>query len=123
MRENAEQGSDIAQYLLGLMYSRGQGVPQDDQEAVKWYRKAAEQGLAIAQDFLGTMYMDGLGIPQDDVLAHMWLNLAASKFSGEDRDNVGEQRDSLAKKMSREEIAEAQRLAREWKSKGEETGE
>ncbi len=90
---------------------------------VKWFRKAAEQGYADAQSFLGIMYMDGRGVPQDDVRAHMWLNLAASKLSGEDRDNVGEGRDILAKKMSREEIAEAQRLAREWKPKGEETGE
>ncbi len=89
----------------------------------QWFRKAAEQGYADAQSFLGIMYMDGRGVPQDDVRAHMWLNLAASKLSGEDRDNVGEGRDILAKKMSREEIAEAQRLAREWKSKGEETGE
>ncbi len=123
IRENAEQGYAAAEGALGLAYALGEGVPQDYQEAFKWYRKAAEKGTNPAQEYLGMMYMDGLGIPQDDVRAHMWLNLAASKLSGEDRDNAREQHDSLAKKMSREEIAEAQRLAREWKPKGEETGE
>ena len=48
LRPLAAQGNAAAQYLLGLMYGRGDGVPQDDAEAVKWYRLAAEQGLAAA---------------------------------------------------------------------------
>ena len=44
-RPLAEQGYASAQYNLGQMYRNGQGVPQDDAEAVKWYRLAAEQGL------------------------------------------------------------------------------
>src|SRR3954463_716564 len=53
----AKQGNPEAQYAFGLMYSGGEGVPQDDAKAVKWYRKAAEQGLAAAQNNLGTMYL------------------------------------------------------------------
>ena len=42
----AEQGNASAQSNLGVMYERGQGVPQDDKTAVKWYRLAAKQGLS-----------------------------------------------------------------------------
>ena len=45
----AAQGHAIAQYSLGVMYSKGQGVPQDYAVAVKWYRKAAEQGDAVTE--------------------------------------------------------------------------
>ena len=60
------------------MYDNGRGVPQDDAEAVRWYRLAAEQGHAHAQNNLGVMYAAGLGVPHDYVSAHMWLNLAAA---------------------------------------------
>jgi TPR repeat protein len=70
----AEQGDAGAQYNLGVMYDYGD-VPQDDVEAVKWYRRAAKQGDAGAQVMLGAVYADGLGVSQDDVLAHMWFNL------------------------------------------------
>ena len=43
------------------MYAEGRGVPQDDTEAVKWYRRAADQGNAYAQFNLGVMYADGPG--------------------------------------------------------------
>ncbi|HHF3780583.1 TPA: tetratricopeptide repeat protein, partial [Haemophilus influenzae] len=62
----AEQGNASVQFNLGLMYSKGQGVKQDDFEAVKWYRKAAEQGHAKAQYNLGNMYANGRGVKQDD---------------------------------------------------------
>ena len=58
------QGYAPAQYNLGVMYHEGSGVPQDDTEAVKWYRTAAEQGYALAQHNLGLMYQMGLGVPQ-----------------------------------------------------------
>jgi len=48
----AEQENAAAQYNLGNMYSKGQGVPQDDKTAVKWYRIAAEQGDDGAQEKL-----------------------------------------------------------------------
>jgi TPR repeat protein len=48
------------------MYSRGDGVPQDDVEAVRWFRLAAEQGLALAQYFLGRSYDNGNGVPEND---------------------------------------------------------
>ncbi len=116
----AEQGNADAQFSLGAMYDKGQGVPQDDAEAVKWSRKAAEQGYARAQNDLGVMYNDGQGVPQDYTHAHMWFNLAASRFPpGEGRDKAVKNRDILAKRMTPAQIAEAEKLAREWKPKSQ----
>ena len=55
-RALAEQGHAIAQIALGIMYDNGEGVPENDRQAVFWYRKAAEQGNARAQFNLGLMY-------------------------------------------------------------------
>ena len=55
----AEGGDTTAQWNLGVMYDTGEGVPQDDEEAVKWYTKAAEQGDVDAQWNLGVMYDTG----------------------------------------------------------------
>ena len=74
----ATDGVAQAQNKLGWMYSKGQGVPQDNKEAVKWWRLAAEQGNAPAQYNLGVMYTNGQGVPKDSVSAHMWFNVAAS---------------------------------------------
>ena len=60
----AEQGHAQAQFNLGAMYATGEGVLQDDAEAVKWYRMAAEQGHAMAQSNLGVMYDKGQGCPK-----------------------------------------------------------
>ena len=61
------------------MYADGEGVPEDDEEAVWWYRLAAEQGYASAQTILGLMYANGEGVPEDLVLAYMWYNLSAAQ--------------------------------------------
>jgi len=121
-RKAAEQGNIAAQFNLGVIYDKGQGVPQDYTEVEKWWRKAAEQGLPKAQINLGFMYGRGQGVPQDYVQAHMWFNLAASRFpasEGEKRELAGANRDLVASKMTPAQIAEAQRLAREWKPKKE----
>ena len=67
-----------AQSNLGVMYGNGRGVPQDDAEAVNWYRLAAEQGNAYAQSRLGVMYYNGQGVPQDDGEAVKWFRKAAA---------------------------------------------
>jgi TPR repeat protein len=113
-RKAAEQGNVLAQNNLGAMYEHGLGVPQDYEQAVAWYRKAAEQGDALAQNNLGLMYRDGRGVPQDYVRAHVWLNLAASDTGYTE---AAKNRDDVAAKMTPAQIAEAQRLAREWKPK------
>jgi TPR repeat protein len=68
-RIRAEQGDANAQYSLSYMYHKGEGLPQDDSEAVRWCRRAAEQGYAPAQDALGIIYRRGEGVPRDDAEA------------------------------------------------------
>ncbi|HHF3751881.1 TPA: tetratricopeptide repeat protein, partial [Haemophilus influenzae] len=75
----AEQGYAKAQFNLGVMYAKGQGVKQDDFEAVKWFRKAAEQGYAEAKFNLGHMYSKGRGVKQDDFEAVNWYRKAAEQ--------------------------------------------
>ena len=88
-RPLAEQGYASAQYNLGQMYRNGQGVPQDDAEAVKWYRLAAEQGYANAQFNLGNMYNKGRGVPQDYAEAVKWYRLAAEQGYASAQTNLG----------------------------------
>jgi uncharacterized protein len=87
------------------------GVPRDYAEAVKWYRSAADQGDADGQYFLSEMYAYGYGVPQDYVSAHMWSNLSAAQG----REGAATFRDLVARRMTPAQIAEAQKLAREWK--------
>jgi uncharacterized protein len=118
-RPLADQGNAEAQFYLGIMYDNGLGVPQDHVEGLKWYRLAAEQGDGSAQYTLGSVYFYGeQGAPQDYVQSHMWFNLAASHFTtGSERAMAAKSRDDLAAKMTPAQIAEAQKLAREWKPK------
>jgi uncharacterized protein len=111
----ADRGSASAQFNLGLMYANARGVPQDHGEAAKWFRKAADQGLAGAQHNLAVMHVHGWGVLQDDVLAHKWFNLAASQ--GHEEAIKG--REIATTRMTPDQIAEAQRLAREWKPSAE----
>jgi peptidoglycan hydrolase-like protein with peptidoglycan-binding domain len=88
----AEEGFRAAQNLLGLLYERGRGVPEDPRSAAKWYRLAAEQGEAPAQLNLGRLYRDGRGVSKDDFYAYYWLSLAASQgnaTAAEARDRLG----------------------------------
>jgi hypothetical protein len=78
-RPLAEQGNANAQYNLGVMYGKSQGVPQDYAEVVKWFRLAVEQGGADGQFNLGIMYDKGEGVPQDDAEAVKWFRLAAEQ--------------------------------------------
>ena len=102
-----KQGNALAQINLGLMYAEGEGVPENDAEAVRWYRKAAEQGNALAQSNLGLMYAEGEGVPEDYVLAYAWWNLAAAQG---DKGAV-KAKDALRPSMTAEQIARAQELS------------
>jgi uncharacterized protein len=116
-RMAAEQGFEHAQSMLGVFYRDGRGVQQDYAEALKWFRIGAERGDASSQFSLGDMYHSGRGVPQDYVQAHLWYNLATTH--GED--TARKYRDDIANKMTRGQLAEAQRLARNWHPKEEGT--
>ena len=84
---------------------------QDYVLALRLCRPLAEQGDIDAQTAVGNLYYEGWGVEQNYVLAHMWYNLAAAQDAGVAAKN----RDRVAAKMTPAQIAEAQRLAREWK--------
>ena len=121
-RKAADQGEASAQFNLALMYADGQGVPHDAAQEAAWFRKAAEQGHARAQHNLGVMYRNGHGVPQDYVESHKWFNLAASRASAEDQKQFAEFRNGVAQLMTPAQLAEAQKLAREWLAASEKRG-
>jgi len=103
------QGLADAQRNLGFMYDKGEGVLRDDAEAAKWHRLAAAQGDAVAQLALAMKYSFGHGVLEDYVRAHMWVNLAAAQGNA----NAVVFRKYVADKMTPQQIADAQKLARE----------
>ena len=72
LRGDAEKGNADAQYDLGVMHDRGEGVRKDAVEAIRWYQKAAQQGHASAQFILGSRYASGEGIDRDPSQAVHW---------------------------------------------------
>jgi TPR repeat protein len=114
-RLSAEQGYARAQSSLGSMYETGRGVRENDVEAVKWNRLAADQGDELGQVSLGFFYYSGEGVPTDYVQAYKWWNLAAAQGSSMAKGS----KELLEQFMTREQIAEAQRLSSEWKPKTE----
>ena len=88
-RQHAGQGAADAQNALGLMYYNGEGVAQDYEEAVRWYRLAAGQGLAAAQFNLGVMYDRGRGVAQNYAEAVRWYRLAVDQGLAAAQYNLG----------------------------------
>ncbi len=77
------------QLHIGNIYAGGLGIPKNDEEAVKWFRKAADQGNARAQNNLGAMFQDGRGVPKNDEEAVKWLRKAADQGSALAQNNLG----------------------------------
>jgi len=100
--------------MLGRAYEGNWGTTQDFVQAAQWYRKAADGGHAIGQLTLAAMYERAVGVPRDAVEAHKWSNLAASRAQSEDRKSFTDVRDRIAASMTPDQIAEAQKRAREW---------
>ena len=113
-KKAARQGHPLAQYNAGYMYEKGEGTPQDYVEAANYYRQAAERGNRLAQYTLGYMYEKGQGVLPDEIQALMWYNLAA--IQGEAKAKAA--RDRVNVWMTPAQVAEAQRLAREFKIVG-----
>jgi TPR repeat protein len=115
-RRAAANGNAMAQATLGDMYYYGRNLPQDFVAAVYWWQFAADQGVGLAQLNLSVMYANGDGTERDYVKAYMYANLAVARLPpGEDHDIALKNRDMIARAMTREQVAEAQRLAREWR--------
>ena len=106
----AEQGDAKAQFDLGLLYDTGRGVPQSNEEALKWYQMAADHGEPRAQYNLGLMYANGQGVQQDNAQAYFWVSLSAEQGNGHAMDA----RDFLYEKMTPEQVARAKEFVREY---------
>ncbi len=85
---SAEQGNSLAQFILGVMYYAGEGVPQDYKTAIKWYTLSAEQGNINAQYNLAQMYRKGEGVPQDYKQAVKWYRLSAEQGEEKAQNNL-----------------------------------
>jgi len=115
-RKAAEQGSASGQFSLGsLYYGR-----KDYAAAASWYRRASEQGNALAQIRLARLYGEGLGVSRDNVQAFKWFAIAA-EHGGDSyaRSNAAQGRDAAARRLAPAQLAQAERLVREWKPKPE----
>ncbi len=105
-RPLAEAGDPEAQVALASLYLDGLGVARDQVEGARWYRLAAEQGEPVAQLNLGDLYSRGQGVPRDLAQAYLWLSLAAAQG----RAWAERRRQDLARTMSGEDLAAAERL-------------
>jgi len=110
-RKAADQNNAEAQTVLGMCYLDGKGVVKDQVEGVKWLRKAAEQNQAAGQNNLGYCYVNGEGVVKDYVDGYKWWLLSAAQGNESAKKAVP----ILENRMSRDQIAEGQKLARNFK--------
>ena len=89
IQQLAQGGDADAQFALGIRYTLGEGVLQDDKEAVKWFKLAAEQGDADAQLLLGGMYRLGEGVLKDFNESAKWYRLAAEQGDAAAQSQLG----------------------------------
>jgi TPR repeat protein len=89
LQSRAEAGDGTAQLALGRAYQNGDGIRQNDELAVKWYRKAADQGNAAAQNNLGVMYRAGFGVEKNKEEAMKWYHMAARQGNANAMFNIG----------------------------------
>lgn len=115
-RKSAAQSFPMAQHNLGRLYYMGEGVPEDYARAIKHFLPAAEQGVAFSHFFLGMIYAGGGGgVQADHVQAYKRLSLAVALHKSEEyRRDALTSRKILAKGMTSDKIAVAERLARLW---------
>lgn len=124
----AEQGHSVAQNWLASSLKRGRGIPKDEKEAAKWYRYSAEQGNFESQSSLSELYFDGKGISLDYVQAYAWKNIyftnhkafmisVGAQYTADEIKNEDEYLEMISKKMTPQQLEEAQDLAKNWKPK------
>jgi len=113
-RKAAELGDANAQFNLGLMYRYGPGYSPNLDRWVEAFGPAPGHASPTAQGSPAGKYNPGSGIPKDYIEAHKWMSLAVARATGDDQKRFADARDSLAKLMTPEQIAEAQKRATEW---------
>jgi hypothetical protein len=113
-RKAAEQGDAKAQFNLGLMYRYGPGYSPGLERWVEAFDPAPGHAGQKAPGSPAAKHNPGSGIPKDHIEAHKWMSLAAARATGDNQKRYADARDSLAKVMTPEQIAEAQKRASEW---------
>jgi hypothetical protein len=106
----AAAGDADAQWQMGVRYHDGQGVPQDDVQAVQWFRRAAEQGSVVAQGALGAYYWRGRGVPADLSKAYFWSAIAMAQGDEMSKSRI----EGLSSQMTRAQISVARQQAEDW---------
>jgi hypothetical protein len=106
----ADQGSADAQWQMAVRYHNGEGVPQDDTQAMKWYERAAEQGHVDAQSHLGAYYWAGRGVPEDLSKAYFWSTIAMAQGD----ENSKSRLEGLSSQMTRAQVFTARQQAEAW---------
>jgi len=110
-RLSAEQGIADAQRHLSAIYRFGIGAPKDNEEAFKWIYKVADQGFSDAQNLVGFSYLVGVGVSTNNIEAYKWFNLSAASGNKDAKSEL----ELLEQQMTPEQVAEAQKLTREYK--------
>ena len=108
----SEKRYPFAVFRLGVMYEQGWHVAKDGTKATRLFEDAAWLGSAEAQHYLGLLYFQGQLVPKSFTWSYAWLNLAASKNS-----TYAKARDLVEKRLTPEQLGEAQRLSTEWAEK------
>ncbi|MGD9639458.1 MAG: tetratricopeptide repeat protein [Alphaproteobacteria bacterium] len=112
-KKSAEQGYIEGQYNLASLYRMGRGVEANPEEAFKWLERAANQGYDQAQLAMGTLYEAGQIVDKDPMKALMWMTLLSQ--NGEEQTKEYLKYFLEKNTYTPEQIAEAEKLAREWK--------
>ena len=108
------QGDSIAQFFLGEIYRKGDGIAVDLKQALGWYLKSAEQNFPNAQFRLGLMYANAEGVDEPDMLqAYKWASLAKSNGATNAADLLA----AFSKNMKPDEILQASELLRQFVAK------
>lgn len=110
LREQAEQGNAEAQFMLGTVYRNGEGVAQNDKQAVEWFQRAAEQGYVRALTALGSSYWAGRGVPQDYSQAYFWYELALAEGDQNSKPLL----EGLSTQMTQAQVSTARQQAEAW---------
>ena len=108
LANNAEDA--IAQYYLGVMHMKGQGVEKNYETAGNWFRLASQQGLAVAMHKLAQLYTAGNGVPKDLELAYVWYSVAVAHNHKKSIAILAEAK----ARLSNEELIEANKLIGEY---------
>jgi TPR repeat protein len=111
----ADQNNNYAQAELGILFLNGEGVPRDVDRALALFRRAAANGDDLAVYQLGLCFDKGWGAPRNPLGAYIWYSIATSWGNPDSQSQAAAERDRLAREISPDIRAAAQRAAANWR--------